>query len=152
MNKLADAVIVITGASTGIGRAAALELARLHATVVLISRRRAVLERLARECETLGGRALAVAADVTDAKAISSAARTAFEAFGKIDVWINNAAVTLFGRLEDSPADAYRRVIDTNLFGCVHGARAVLPYFRAQGRGTLINVSSVVVRVGQPYT
>ena len=149
---IADSVIVITGASTGIGRAAALELARLRATVVLISRRPAVLQRLAARCEQLGGRALPISADVTDAEAMKAAARSAVDTFGKIDVWINNAAVTLFGRLEDSPYDAYRRVIDTNFFGYVHGARAVLPYFRGQGRGTMINVSSVTGKIAQPYT
>jgi NAD(P)-dependent dehydrogenase (short-subunit alcohol dehydrogenase family) len=149
--SISDAVIVITGASTGIGRAAALEFARLRAAVV-ISRREPVLQRLAQQCETSGGRALAIAADVTDSEAMKSVARRTIETFGTIDVWINNAAVTLFGRLEDSPLDAYRKVIETNLFGYVHGARAVLPHFRDQGHGTLINISSVVGKIGQSYT
>jgi short-subunit dehydrogenase len=150
--RISDAVIVITGASTGIGRAAALEFARLRAAVVVISRREPVLQRLAQQCETSGGRALAIAADVTDPEAMKSVARRTIETFGTIDVWINNAAVTLFGRLEDSPLDAYRKVIETNLFGYVHGARAVLPHFRDQGHGTLINISSVVGKIGQSYT
>lgn len=150
--KIAESVIVITGASTGIGRAAALELARLKAAVVVISRREPVLQRLAQQCERIGGRALAIAADVTDEEAMKAAARKTVEAFGKIDVWVNNAAVTLFGRLEQLPMDAYHRVIEVNLFGYVHGARAVLPYFRDQGHGTLINIASVVGKIGQPYT
>src|SRR5205814_6243190 len=67
-------------------------------------------------------------------------------------VLVNTAAVTLFGRLEETPSEPYRRVIETNLFGYVHGSRAVLPYFREQGSGVLINVASVVGKLGQPYT
>ena len=150
--RIAGSVVVITGASTGIGRATALEFARLQAAVVVISRREPVLQRLVQQCERMGGRALAIAADVTDEELIKAAARKAVEVFGRIDVWVNNAAVTLFGRLEDLPLDAYRRVIDVNLFGYIHGARAVLPHFRDQGYGTLINISSVAGKIGQPYT
>jgi short-subunit dehydrogenase len=149
--QIAGSVIVITGASTGIGRASALEFARAGATVVVTSRREEVVRRLAEECEKLGGKALAIAADVTDEQAIEQLARRAVETFGRIDVWINNAAVTLFARFEQAPPEAYRRVIETNLFGCIHGARAVLPYFREQGSGTLINISSGVGKIGSPF-
>jgi NAD(P)-dependent dehydrogenase (short-subunit alcohol dehydrogenase family) len=67
-------------------------------------------------------------------------------------VWVNNAGVTLFGRLEETPLESYRRVIDTNLFGYVHGARAAIPYLREQGSGVLINNASQVAAFGQPYT
>ncbi|HET6518579.1 MAG TPA: SDR family NAD(P)-dependent oxidoreductase, partial [Geminicoccaceae bacterium] len=70
----------------------------------------------------------------------------------RIDVWVNNAAVTLFGRLEETPPEVFDRVIRTNLFGYIYGARAVVPYFREQGSGTLTNVSSIVAYAGQPYT
>jgi NAD(P)-dependent dehydrogenase (short-subunit alcohol dehydrogenase family) len=149
--KIADSVVVITGASTGIGRAAALKFAPQGATVVVSGRREQVLQRLAEHCEKLGGRALAIPADVTDQEAIKSLARRVIETFGRIDVWVNNAAVTLFARIEEAPYEAYRRVIETNLFGYIHGARAVLPYFRKQGSGTLINVSSVVGKLGSPF-
>jgi short-subunit dehydrogenase len=148
---IADSVIVITGASTGIGRAAAVEFARRDATVVVSSRREETLRSLAQQCEKLGGRALAIAADVTDQQAIQDLARQVIETFGRIDVWINNAAVTLFARFEQAPPEAYRRVIETNLFGCVHGARAALPYFREQGSGILINISSGVGKIGSPF-
>ncbi|SCY09898.1 Short-chain dehydrogenase [Nitrosospira sp. Nl5] len=149
--SIANSVIVITGASTGIGRAAALQFAREKATVVVNGRREQVLRKLAEECERLGGRALAIPADVTDQEALKSVARQAIETFGRIDVWVNNAAVTLFARVEEAPYEAYRRVIETNLLGNIHGARAVLPYFREQGSGTLINVSSVVGKIASPY-
>jgi short-subunit dehydrogenase len=149
--ELANSVIVITGASSGIGRASALEFARAGATVVVTSRREHALRRLAEQCEKLGGRALAIAADVTDQQAVQNVAGRTCETFGRIDAWINNAAVTLFARLEQAPPESYRRVIETNLFGCIHGARAVLPYFREQGRGVLINISSGIGKMGSPF-
>jgi len=92
-----------------------------------------------------------VVADVTDQRAIQDLARRAVETFGRIDVWINNAAVTLFARLEEAPLEAYRRVVETDLFGCIHGTRAVLPYFREEGSGILINISSGVGKMGSPF-
>ncbi|MEX0761706.1 MAG: SDR family oxidoreductase [Dehalococcoidia bacterium] len=149
--KLRDSVMVITGASSGIGRATALAAARRGSTVVLAARREQALQELASECQGLGGRALAVQTDVRNEEAVRNLARRAIENYGRIDVWVNNAAVTLFARFEEAPPDIYRQVFETNLFGQIHGARAVLPYFREQGSGVLINLSSVVAKVGQPY-
>lgn len=146
-----DSVVVITGASSGIGRATALAFARRQATVVLAARRERPLRELATECERLGGRALAVPTDMTDEVAVQTLARRAVDRFGRIDVWINNAAVTLLSRFEESPPDAYRRVIETNLFGYIYGARAALPRFREQGSGILINNISVFGAIGGPY-
>ena len=150
--EISDSVVVITGASSGIGRATALAFTREGATVVLAARREQALLEAAAECESLGGRALAVPTDVTDEEAVRELARRAIEHFGRIDVWVNNAAVGLFGRFEETPPDAYRRAIETDLFGTIYGARAVLPYFREQGSGALINNSSVVAKASQPYT
>ena len=150
--KIKDSVVVITGASSGIGRATALACARRGATVVAAARREGLLEELAGECERLGGRALAVQTDVTDEAAVNELARRAAEAFGRLDVWVNNAGVTLFSRFEEAPMEEYRRVFETNLFGYVYGARAALPYFREQGSGVLINNDSVVAKASQPYT
>ncbi|WP_437755651.1 SDR family oxidoreductase [Sorangium sp. So ce1389] len=150
-DKFRNAVVVITGASSGIGRATALEFARRGAAVTLTARREQPLRELAAECEQAGGRALVVPADVTNEAAVLEVARRTTEAFGRIDVWVNNAAVTLFGLFERTPSEPFRRVIETNLFGYVHGARAALAQFRRQGNGVLINVASMVSRLSEPY-
>ncbi|AKT42116.1 SDR family oxidoreductase [Chondromyces crocatus] len=147
-----DTVVVITGASSGIGRATAQLFAGAGASVVLAARSKETLEEVAIECSRVGGTALVVPTDVRSEDEVRELARRAIEHFGHIDVWVNNAAVSLFGRTEDVPYEAYRQVIETNLFGSIHGARAALPGFRAQGHGVLINVGSVAGIFGQPYT
>ncbi len=149
--KLSDSVVVITGASSGIGRATALRFAGQGATVVLAARNGDALREVAAECEQLGARALPLPTDVTDEGAVNALARQTLERFGHIDVWVNNAAVSLMAPFEEAPSDAWRRVIETNLFGYVYGARAALPAFREQGRGVLINVSSINGQVGGTY-
>ncbi|HJT02653.1 MAG TPA: SDR family NAD(P)-dependent oxidoreductase [Pseudonocardiaceae bacterium] len=109
------------------------------------------LRAAAQECERAGGRALAVPTDVTDEVAVQALARRADEAFGRIDVWVNAAAVIAYGEFEKTPTDVYRQVIETNLFGQIHGARAVLPYFRRQNSGILINIASIWGSVPSPY-
>jgi NAD(P)-dependent dehydrogenase (short-subunit alcohol dehydrogenase family) len=149
--KVAESVVVLTGASSGIARAAALALADRGARVVLAARDGKALQDVVTECERRGGRALAVPTDVTDQDAVHALAERAAEAFGRIDVWVNGAAVIVFGEFENTPADVYRQVIETNLFGQIHGARAVLPHFRRRGSGVLINIGSVWGSVSSPY-
>jgi len=149
--NISDSVIVITGASSGIGRATAMKAAEQRGTVVLAARQADVLHEVARECEQAGGRALAVKTDVTDEEQVRQLARRAVESYGRIDAWVNDAAVTMLSRFEDAPADAFRRVMETNFFGYVYGARAVLPYFHRQGYGVLVNVASVEGKVAAPY-
>lgn len=149
--RLRNRVVVITGASSGIGRATALTFAGKGATVVVAARRAGPLEELARECEQAGGRALAVPTDVTDEQAVDALARSAVDNFGRVDVWVNNAGVYLLGRVEDVPMVDFRRVLDVNLVGQVHGARAALRCFRDQGGGVLVNVGSMLSKVPAPY-
>ena len=149
--ELQDTAVVITGASSGIGRATALEFARGGARLVLAARRQDVIEEVAEECRRLGVRALAVQTDVTNQDEMTRLAERAVETYGRIDVWVNNAGVTMFGGFESAPLDSFRRVIETNLWGTIHGARAALPVFRRQGSGVLIDVASMVADVSRPY-
>jgi NADP-dependent 3-hydroxy acid dehydrogenase YdfG len=144
------AVVVITGASSGIGRAAALAFAQKGASVVVAARREHALDTLVEECQQLGVSALAVPTDVTDADAVERLAQQAEERFGRIDVWINNAGVYLAGRFEDVPPEDFRQLFEVNFFGCVNGCRAALPRVRRQG-GVIINTASVAGASAYPY-
>ncbi len=131
--------VVITGASSGIGRAAALAFARRGARVALAARRAELVEEVARECQALGAHAIAVPTDVTDAEAMEDLADAAKRAFGRIDVWINNAGTGVFGPYMNADIALHRRTIEVNLLGAMHGAYAALPHFRRQRGGILIN-------------
>ncbi|MFP2896047.1 SDR family NAD(P)-dependent oxidoreductase [Corallococcus sp. 4LFB] len=144
-------VIVITGASSGIGRATALLLAKKGTHVVLAARREDPLEALAAECESHGVQALVVPTDVADAGAVKKLAEAAVGAFGHFDGWVNNAGVYMLGSLEETPDEAFRQLMETNFFGTVSGARVALARFRRQGYGTLVNVSSTFGAVPAPY-
>jgi short-subunit dehydrogenase len=118
---------------------------------VLAARREQILNEVAAECEQLGTRALVVPTDVVDEGAVGALADRAVGTFGRIDVWVNNAGVGSFGRFDETPAGIFRDVIETDLFGVVHGARAVLPIFRRQGSGVLINSGSLVSKIPAAY-
>ncbi|HET9956071.1 MAG TPA: SDR family oxidoreductase [Polyangiaceae bacterium] len=151
MSALLGRVVVITGASSGLGRAAAVEFAKRGCALVLAARRAEELERTAQDCRSLGGPAWCIPTDVTsEVQVLRLAART-LELLGRIDVWVNNAGVTVFARLHEVPFREHQRVLDTNLNGAMYGARAVMPIFSRQGHGTLINVGSIVSKIGQPF-
>lgn len=147
---LADQVVVITGASSGIGRETAQLLARRGARLVLAARSRDSLEILASEIRREGGRAVAVPTDVSDPEAVQRLAEAAMEQFGRIDTWVSNAGVALYSRFEDAPLDEMRRIVDVHLWGTVHSFKAALPRMKASGGGTIICVGSVLSDAAVP--
>jgi short-subunit dehydrogenase len=151
--ELRNATVVITGASSGIGRAAARAFAEQGARLVVAARREAALQDVVIECQRVGAHALAVPTDVTDAGAVAELARVASESSGGvIDVWINNAGVGAMGSFEQVPIKTHEQVIRVNLLGYMHGAHAVLPFFKRQQSGLLINTISLGGWVPMPYS
>lgn len=142
-DKLESSVVVLTGASSGIGRAAALMFAARRAKLVLAARDGAALELVVKACEQRGAQAIAVPTDVRDEASLEALRDAAVDRFGRIDVWINDAAVYMMGPLESTPLEAVRDLLATNVMGVLQGARAALVQFRAQGHGTLINMGSL---------
>src|SRR4051794_23007079 len=122
---LQEKTIVITGASSGVGRATAIEFARHGAKIVLAARNREALEEVEALCRDIGALALAVQTDVTDADAMKNLAATAAEFGGAIDVWVNNAGVLAAGEFCQTPIEIHDQVINVNLLGYIHGAHAV---------------------------
>lgn len=150
--RLNGAVVVITGASSGNGRAIAHDFARQGARLVLAARRETALAEVAAECRALGGEAVVVMTDVGDADSVARLADEAVRTFGGFDVWVNNAGVLQFGRLDETPPEIVEQVIRTNLIGYLNGSREALRRFRAAGEGVLINVNSILGALGHPYT
>jgi short-subunit dehydrogenase len=142
MSRFADRVVLVTGASSGIGAELAREFAREGADLVLTARRVPRLEALAAEIRTLGRRALVVACDVTQDGALERAVGQAIEAFGHLDVAVANAGFGVVGPFERLTLDDYRRQFETNVFGVLRTAGAALPALR-RSRGTLVIIGSV---------
>lgn len=136
-------VVVITGASSGLGEATARLLSEQGATVVLAARRADRIESLASEVNSRGGKALAVKTDVTDRNQVRRLVETAVETFGRIDVIINNAGLMQQSPLERFKTDEWDNMIDVNVKGVLYGIAAALPHMQRQKSGHIINVSSV---------
>ncbi len=142
-DNIAGKVVVITGASSGLGEAAARALAARGAKLALGARRVARLETLARELEAGGAQVLVRATDVTDRAQVKALVDVAVERYGRIDVIVNNAGLMPHSPLERLKIDDWDRMIDVNLKGVLYGIAAALPYMKAQKSGQVINVSSV---------
>lgn len=136
-------VIVITGASSGLGECTARHLSALGAILILGARRTERLQTLVTELEKQGGKAIAVATDVTRKEQVEALIKTAVEKFGRVDVLLNNAGLMQQSRLDSLKTDEWDNMIDVNLKGTLYGIAAVLPYMQAQKSGHIINVSSV---------
>jgi NAD(P)-dependent dehydrogenase (short-subunit alcohol dehydrogenase family) len=142
--------VVITGASSGIGRATARLFAEEDARLVLAGRDASTLEDVAAECRALGATAITLRTDVSSAEEVDRLADAAVERFGGIDVWVGNASLYSFGTFEQTPPDVFDRLLSVNLSGQVYGARAALRVFRRQERGVLVSVASVYSRITSP--
>jgi short-subunit dehydrogenase len=144
-------VIAITGASAGIGRAAAVRLARDGAAVVLCARRREALQQTVEEIQRAGGTAHFVVADVTREEDMQRFVAAAIERFGGLDVMICNAGFGIYGTIDTIAPDQMRRLLDVNYLGTYHAIRAALPHFRQRGAGHLFVISSIVGKRGVPF-
>jgi NAD(P)-dependent dehydrogenase (short-subunit alcohol dehydrogenase family) len=143
-------VVVITGATKGVGRAVAERFARDGARIALLARGREGLDGTVRAIERLGGQALPLPTDVADPDAVDAAASATEEAFGPIDVWINDAMTTVFGFFWDVHPDEFRRATEVTYLGAVWGTRSALDRMRPRDRGTIVQVGSALAYRGIP--
>jgi short-subunit dehydrogenase len=141
---------IVTGASAGVGRATALCFGKAGARVGLIARDAAALNEVKREVESAGGEAAVVAADVSDADAVFAAAGKLEKALGPVDVWVNDAMVTVFSPVSEITPDEFRRVTEVTYLGFVHGTMAALRLMRPRNRGTIVQVGSALAYRGIP--
>ncbi|MFC7490723.1 MULTISPECIES: SDR family NAD(P)-dependent oxidoreductase [unclassified Knoellia] len=143
--------VLITGASSGIGRATALQLADEGASLALLARSRESLETVRDECAARGGQAIVTVADVGDPEAVSAAFDAAQERFGRVDGVVHSAAALAYGRFEDVPAEVFDAAIHTTLTGTANVARAALQAFSAQGGGSLVVIGSLLGKISTPW-
>src|SRR6201997_3013573 len=143
--ELKSEVVVITGASAGLGRAAAREFGRHGAKVGLIARGIDGLEAAKREIESAGGRAIVLPLDIADADAVEKAAASVERDFGSIDVWVNNAMASVFSPVKEMKPEEYKRVTEVTYLGVVYGTLAALKRMLPRDRGTIVQVGSALV-------
>jgi short-subunit dehydrogenase len=149
--RLNEQTMVITGASSGIGLAAARQAARAGAKVVLASRNEQVLQHICSEIRQEGGQAAYAVADVGDPRQVAGIVEVAIARFGGFDTWVNNAGVVIFSKLRDLPLEEHRRLFQTNYWGAVHGSQAAVDHFRTRPHGgTIINIASINAELPVP--
>src|SRR5579884_633992 len=149
--RLHPEVVVITGASAGVGRAVAGEFARRGACLGLVARGRERLEATQREIERLGGRAVILNGDVADPAVLERLAEMTEQAFGPIDIWINNAMVSVYSRITEMPPEEFKRVTEVTYLGYVYGTQAALRRMLPRNRGTIVQVGSSLAYRSIPY-
>ncbi|MEH2047892.1 SDR family NAD(P)-dependent oxidoreductase [Nostoc sp.] len=145
--KLDAKVAIITGASSGIGAATAIALAEEGAHVAIAARRIERLNEIAQKIEAVGGKALPIVTDVSDETQVNSLVQKVNTTLGRIDILVNNAGVGGLGTIEDGDSAEWRRQFDLNVLGLLYATHAVLPIFKAQGVGHVVNLSSVAGRI-----
>ncbi|QBJ85412.1 SDR family oxidoreductase [Chryseobacterium gleum] len=143
--------VVITGASSGVGKATAEAFAEQGADLVLAARGEDALKETAELCRKLGATVIAVPTDTSVAEDVQNLVKQALEFSGKIDYWVNNAGVLAFGKFEEIPVDVTDQIVKTNLLGYMHAAHAVLPVFKKQKKGVLLNNISIGGWMPAPY-
>src|SRR5689334_18874340 len=143
LKPLNEQVMVITGASSGIGLATAEAAAKEHVKLVLAARSESALKEIVGRINSAGGEAIAVTCDVAERQQVNRLAAAAIHRFGRIDTWVNNAGQGLYGRLDEVTDEDHRRLFDINFWGLVYGSLAALPHLKVHG-GALINLGSEV--------
>lgn len=149
-DNIAGKVIIITGASSGMGEAAARHLAEKGAKIVMAARRMERIEAIAKELKQQGKQAMAIPTDVAKYEDVENLIQATVAAFGRVDVLINNAGVMPLSRLEQGKVEEWNQMIDVNLRGVLHGIAAVLPYMKTQKSGHIINTASVAAHLVFP--
>ncbi|MBD2437308.1 SDR family NAD(P)-dependent oxidoreductase [Nostoc sp. FACHB-110] len=147
--KLEKKVAIITGASAGIGEATAIALAAEGAQVVIAARRLDRLEALAKRIIESGGQALPIVADVTDEVQVKNLVDKAIATLGRIDILVNNAGIAVIGNIDGGNTANWRKMIDVNVLGVLYATHAVLPIFKGQNSGHIVNISSVAGRTAR---
>lgn len=154
MAKINGARVILTGASSGIGKAVAFKLARKGAKLVLTSRRLDLLENAAAEIKSAFPQTatpLAIACDVTNRKYVTGVVQFSLEHLGGVDILINNAGTGVYGAAEKTSLEDFRSLFEVNFFGAVHFVLEVFPLMRKAGRGLIVNISSLAAKHGVPY-
>lgn len=147
---LSEQVVVVTGASSGIGRETSVAFGRAGAAVVLAARSEAALHDVAREVEAAGGQALVVPTDVSDAAAVNQLGAAAVARFGRIDTWVNDASIAEYANTWETTPEEMARIVAVNLLGVMYGSRVAIPLMAVEGEGVIINVGSVVSKRSAP--
>lgn len=150
LKPVEEQVVVLMGASGGIGREAAFRFARRGAKVVVSARSEAGLSSLVDEIRAEGGEAEAIAADVTRFEEVEAVAGRSLERYGRLDTWVHLAAISLFAPIDETTPEEFRRVIEIDLVGQAHGVLAALPHLKREGRGALVHVTSVTAKRAVP--